>query len=182
MSDDLTAKDKVLQQLFDLAARDPWQWLLMAKDLGSIAEETWKNREQKPTTPAFEQTFVLGREYTRVRISFALLGTAFENIFKAIIVMRNPNFVTNGTLSTDFPATHDLNLLLNKVDWTLRPEEVFLLRRLSAYILWFSKYPVPKSFEKLAIAELNHVDFERGIDLCARLLNLAVQEIMPTNE
>lgn len=110
------------------------------------------------------------------------MGLAFENIFKGVLLYRNPHLVDDGKFGDEFPAIHDLHQLSEEIDVTLRPEEVFLLQRLSPYIYWFAKYPVPLKAVYFEAMELDRADFDTGLRLCARLLNQASQEVLKISE
>jgi hypothetical protein len=107
------------------------------------------------------------------RTASLLMGLSLETLAKAIIVKRSP------LLSTEvrFPKnldTHVLTDLFIEVRSDFNEEEKQVLNRLTAAIIWVSKYPVPKKTSGWQINNLlrNDNDFVVFEELRKKLLKI----------
>src|SRR5262249_51301661 len=75
-----------------------------------------------------------------------LCGLMLENLFKAVLVSRTGAFNTKGEF---VHKTHDLVVLANLVGLKLSEDESWLLERLTSFVEWSGRYPVPLSVEPL---------------------------------
>lgn len=77
-----------------------------------------------------------------------LVGLAVENFAKALIVQaknRRGERVTNGdVLAVDLDGRHDLNRLVRDAGIEPTRAEKALLHRLSLFVKWRGRFPVPK--------------------------------------
>lgn len=79
-----------------------------------------------------------------IRVYFMLVGYAIENLLKAAITIQNPDLVKKADeFKLDKLKSHDLVRLCNMCDLELTDNETKLLQRLTDYIIWMGKYPVP---------------------------------------
>ena len=79
-------------------------------------------------------------------IYYLLLGLSIENLAKAIIMINNPNYLTNeGLIKVDKHETDEL-FRENGITEFIGYEE--LLRGLASYVKWKGKYPVPLKQEE----------------------------------
>jgi hypothetical protein len=88
-----------------------------------------------------------------------LIAAAFENMLKAIAVKRGLLTADGGQLDPNgsgFPGSgHALCGMASSLQLDLTPTDVDLLGRLEEYYLWASRYPVPKSAQRSASAQIN---------------------------
>jgi hypothetical protein len=135
---------------FDKAAADPWKWRSVALSLLFAADALW-NRVRRALTELdkvgrskLSDTSDIG---LRLRGPFFLLaGLAVENFLKAIIVKRllaGGKPVTEADVLVIFRGKHDLTVLSQRADVKLTPAERELLERLSTFVNWAGRYPVP---------------------------------------
>jgi len=84
-----------------------------------------------------------------------LMGFAFENIAKGIIITRN-HAVVSGAKLQKWPTNrsgHGLVKLIKVVLSQISPEEENLLLRLEEYAVWAGRYPIPWSSRDYKAAE-----------------------------
>ena len=168
------------QFIYESAAKDFRTWFIKAADIATIARDHWATRLEKPKVNMSIRQFTCGILEARKRICFALLGMAFENMFKGIFVFRNADCSKGGRLSMAFPSTHKLTALADKIEFQLNWNERLLLERLSVYVIWFAKYPVPKMAKDFEWVELVDSDFDLAEKVFARLHAAAVKECYKT--
>lgn len=88
-----------------------------------------------------------------------LAGFVLENLFKGILIYNEPDILGEGKLPSDerykFIRSHKLRDLLNKIYEQIDIKEVFkqdeyqdLLERLTKYIEWAGRYPVPLNYNR----------------------------------
>jgi hypothetical protein len=135
---------------FRSAAARPFFWLNVAKDLRNGAEVLWRADLQ---TWVDDQTFVeqkLKKQPVTVppargtwRPAFMLLGLATENAIKGITVCDDPPKLCKGKIDW-IGNGHDQQLLVTKTSLKLRPRQLKLLRKLSDFVEWAGRYPLPR--------------------------------------
>lgn len=106
------------------------------------------------------------------RTYFLLIGFSIENLMKAYIVSRNPNYLKNGKIDNSISSNHNLIALSRKMDsFKFSSSEIELLKTLSEGIPYWSRYPIPKRFENITnekvLSEKTRIDlrdlFERMV-------------------
>jgi hypothetical protein len=136
---------------------NPQVWRAVAKRLLAAARLVWPplaealqgyadTREER--TPAQARQFADQMEYFAG--FFVLAGLAVENALKAHLLegkIAAGEVIPAGTgVIRLFPdKAHDLVLLADWAKLTLTPGETRLLARLSEYVLWAGRYPIPKN-------------------------------------
>jgi hypothetical protein len=79
-----------------------------------------------------------------------LRGMAIENLMKAVWLRRGNQLVTSGSyLGVPGAGAHDLLQLADVLQLSLTPDERHLLKRLSHFIEYAGRYPIPKRADKL---------------------------------
>jgi hypothetical protein len=144
---------------FDQVASSPIFWWMQARNLLMAAyavrdahkesfEAYWGSipKEDGLVKLSEEQAFHLARLGIGPVFPF-LMGLAFENMVKGILVARDSSLVSSGKLSRDLAGSHNLLALFEKVGLELSAEDRDLLRRLGECVLWAGRYPVPKKEE-----------------------------------
>jgi len=81
-----------------------------------------------------------------------LRGMAVENLMKAVWLKRGNQLVTSGSyLGVPGAAEHNLLQLADVLQLSLTPDERHLLKRLSHFIEYAGRYPIPKRADKLRL-------------------------------
>lgn len=82
-----------------------------------------------------------------------LYGLAFENILKALIVRNEGPQIQNGKLKKWSGNGHGLVHLANRAGVGLTSPQHDLLSRLTAFVEWGGRYPVPMSQNKMPLKQ-----------------------------
>jgi hypothetical protein len=78
--------------------------------------------------------------------AFSMFGSALENLFKAVMVYKDPGLISADKLSQDLKS-HDLVHLAEEAGVTLSELETRLLSRLSEVVIWKARYSVPTNLK-----------------------------------
>lgn len=146
--------EEIVRLSFECALDSPGSWFFSAWRLKRAAEEidtfSLSNR-------GFSNHQAKGRD---AELQFLtpvyrfLMGQAFENLLKGIIIAHGKPAGFNGKIDESF-AKHRINNLLEKLDssqCTLSSEERAILVELQQYVEWAGRYPIPKSADNYQIA------------------------------
>lgn len=141
---------------FEQVATSPFFWWMQAQNLLLAAyavldahkescEAYWGSvlKENGLIKLNEEQAFHLARIGIGPVFPF-LMGLAFENKLKGILVARDSSLVSGGKISRELAGSHNLLALFDKVGLDLSTEDRDLLCRLGECVLWAGRYPVPK--------------------------------------
>lgn len=79
---------------------------------------------------------------------YLLMGYAIENLLKAILMIQHPEYFKPGAKLTDI-RSHKLVSLCNRCDISVQKEEVEILNKLTTYVEWQGKYPIPLEPDKM---------------------------------
>lgn len=82
-----------------------------------------------------------------------LYGFALENLLKAILVQNDQSRVRNGRLAPWPGGGHDLPALAREAEVALDPVETDVLNRLSQFIKWAGRYPIPKKATEMRLVQ-----------------------------
>ena len=82
-----------------------------------------------------------------------LYGLALENLLKAILVHNDPSRTSNGRLAEWPGGGHDLSVLAREAEVALDSVETDLLKRLSQFIKWAGRYPIPKKAIEMRLVQ-----------------------------
>ena len=138
----------------------PAGWLFSAATLRAAAKRLdWLERP-----PAEDEPVSFVREYR------LLMGLSFENLLKGIIVAQRLRRAETDSFTGIFH--HKLSKLVNEIDtaqFKLSLDEVVTLDRLTAYIEWAGRYPIPKKAEELIVLSHSSVEHAREIALWHRM-------------
>jgi hypothetical protein len=85
------------------------------------------------------------------RIYYMLVGLALENLFKGILINKNPTWITTETGVDTKLTNHRLTELAQLCNFTLDEDQRFILEFLRKDIEWRAKYPIPQSVSKLKV-------------------------------
>ena len=131
-------------QVFQGNQESPGSWYLQALRLRAVAARLdWKVHPPNDDEPAV--SFVA--EYQM------MLGLAFENLLKGLISLVRLESRLQPALPREC-RIHKLELLAARSEcreFAISDDEIETLTRLSPYIEWAGRYPVPKSIEAMMI-------------------------------
>lgn len=147
---------------FENILRDPKRWKFLALKLKHAADRlyehgfdafyNWKkyvnsddeNMILLEGDKVYDEEFLFTYDMEIIPIYYLLIGFAFENLLKAILIERT--LKKEEKPITKFPnllKDHDLLNLCNKARINLENEEEVLLKDISDYIIWEGRYPIP---------------------------------------
>jgi hypothetical protein len=144
-------------------AKDPVAWQNVSKRLLVSAEILWAPLEEAiaiAKKDAAERTAAETQRFSELADQFGaffvIAGLAVENALKAAILrrtIRNGAVIDSGLAALKvLPTTdHNLVLLADKAGVALTPGTTRLLERLSIYVKWAGRYPIPKDPKKAGV-------------------------------
>lgn len=132
---DNQAQDQYWQEMFSKVATFPYSWLSKATELLDAANLALVRQSEEPHKGI----------YRNIAIYMMLTAFAFEDIFKAIVLKREPDIINNINQKRKLFSGHDLCHLAVQAKVNLTPDEADLLRRLSQSV-YGGRYPIPKDW------------------------------------
>lgn len=127
------------QESFAVQSTDPAAWYELARTLRMAAEPIQRRLFEIAETPQNIDGVRL-EKLAYVRAYMLLTGLAFENLLKAIGLLRHQNI--NDLMKRG--GGHDLPAMAKSLTLELTPVEQDYLGRLKEYVLWAGRYPVPR--------------------------------------
>ncbi len=159
--------DRLYEQLkarqFEAGARYPISWKSVSLTLKHAADRlydlyhdaTIRFLEELVKSERVEGSRILeGQELEDYRdgqlisVYFLLMGYAIENLLKAILMIQHPEYFKPDQKLVDIQS-HDLAGLCSRCKIDVQQDETNLLKKLTTYILWQGKYPIPLELEKM---------------------------------
>lgn len=145
----INKKDKQNELVFKVIA-SPIFWRMKAEELKYASEILWPHAEERlkkvtklsDSNSEFNANSLVPDVFF---ISLSLMGYSIEVLFKGIIIRDNPNYVSNGKLSSKL-STHDLIKLSKFAKLTLSQYESIFCRQAYHAMMVESRYPIPKEF------------------------------------
>ena len=147
-------RQEFYDEQFELRALTPALWALNARRLKRTADLIFNaytsdcDKMVDGVSPSELQNLELAGSAT------LLYGLALENIIKAIIIDQDPNVVKDGKLRKWLGNGHDQILLIQMTSVSLDEQQKDLLRRMTAFVEWAGRYPIPKSSEQMRLKQL----------------------------
>jgi hypothetical protein len=123
---------KELNASFEESLKNPRRWFVCGVKLKTAAD-------QIESMPHLVEVYCL------------LIGLAFENVIKGILITQGNHAGKAGKLSKTFRG-HKLDELVANIDvhlLSLNVEEKILLVKLEQYVFWAGRYPIPLSAKDL---------------------------------
>src|SRR5262249_40008651 len=117
---------------------EPSAWALSAYNLKNAADAVWDRCRAEPR---------LGSVF------LMLAGYELENAIKAVLLLKRPELRSPDRALRWPGGGHDLATLFDKAVVELDAEERAALERLSAFVLWRGRYPMPTSRDRLAAGQ-----------------------------
>lgn len=132
-------------------------WKMLRKERLRLATDRlvyfahWITPEENPIR--FDTRFFAAKGPETAGPATLLYGLAFENVIKAIIIRNGGAAPAHGKLKK-WPGTgHGLLDLANLARIELTTAQRDLLSRLTAFVEWSGRYPVPKSQDKIPLKQ-----------------------------
>lgn len=126
------------QESFALQSTDPAAWYELARTL-RIAAEPIQHRLFEIAEISQNIEGIRLRKLGYVRAYMLLTGLAFENLLKAIALLRHQSIK-----DLNQRGGHGLVAMAEWLTLELAPAERDYLRRLEEYVVWAGRYPVPR--------------------------------------
>lgn len=114
-------------------------WLIRSEDLYQAAEAVWRYRILRVplSNGTIHETHLLSSP------ALLLMGLSLEALLKGLIISRRPDLIAYGKVSKRL-SKHDLCALFEMASIPIHEESNGkFLAKLTQYIVWRSKYPVP---------------------------------------
>ncbi len=139
---------------FNLKAKNSSAWALEARRLKRAADLVFEAYAADLHKLVNDESPLTLRNLEIAGVATLLYGLAFENLFKARIIEKAPKrVIENDKLSNWFVGHHDLDARAPQGGVRLSPAQSDLLARLSAYVQWAGKYPIPKAAERIPLKQ-----------------------------
>lgn len=136
---------------FDRTGNSTDAWLSVAENL-LFASQILAEKSDEPETHLPGQVTQLSTRARVAAIELMLKGMALECLLKALWVKQGNRFVQAGAFAPVSGAgAHDLRQLAQAVPLSSTPHESDLLGRLSHFIEYGGRYPIPKKSLKLGL-------------------------------
>lgn len=125
---------KFWQENFSTIATFPYSWLGKATELLDAANRVLRQNEEPLTWT-----------YRNLTVYMMLTAFAFEDIFKAIVLKREPAIINDTEKKNKLFSCHDLCRLAKQAKVNCSADEIYLLPRLSQSVFG-GRYPIPKDW------------------------------------
>jgi len=131
------------EELFEIIGSDAYYWLAQAKQLKMAADALLPHLKEAFTIPpalpgAQDKRFAFFHSYR------LLMGLAFENVIKGILIGRNPALVNTEKIESGILGRggHRIAEGARKII-SLSSHEFQLLQSVQEYLFWAGRYPLP---------------------------------------
>jgi hypothetical protein len=175
-------EQKFWEENFRFAATSHWSWQYSARELQYALAILHK--EIRKSWREFKKG-KMPHPFMPASVGMMLCGLMLEDLFKAVLVSRKGAFNSKG----DFlHKTHNLLGLADNVGLKLSVEEGWLLEKLTSYIEWKGKYPIPLVSEGLMprllatgdIRLVHSIKIEKEGDIdAAKKLAKRIEKLLP---
>lgn len=138
---------------FEAKGRSPSSWALQARHLKRAADLVFEayhsdlRNMEGGCSPIDLANLETGGPAT------LLYGLAFENLFKAVILKKEGAVIEDGRLQKWPGSGHGLVGLADRAGIQLTTTQCDLLSRLTAFIEWGGRYPIPMSADKMRLKQ-----------------------------
>ena len=152
---------KLLDEQFELKGNSPSAWLLTAKRLrrsGDLVFDAYAADLEKLHKGVSSEGLQNLYDLEVAGCAMLLYGLGIENAAKGLVVAKAvPPAVASGELRKWPGSGHSLKTLLSDAGVMLSPQEEDLVVRLTAFVAWAGRYPIPKRAEKMTVL-LRNID------------------------
>lgn len=129
---------------FEKVGREPDMWHTSAYGLKHAADAVLAKIKADMTALASGKPSA--KHFRKLPVVYAymlLAGLAIENLIKGLSIKKDSALIDNGKLDQSL-GKHDLLALARKAGVRLTEEERSLVERLTEYVIWAGRYPIPK--------------------------------------
>lgn len=129
----------------------PSEWFLIADELQHSAIALFDTRNNSIMEQRNSVGETLFQKPTISRAYFLLAGFSLENLIKGLLITENSSLIKDGKIDKSISSGHNILNLAKKLNCiTLTPIEIELLEILSEALPYWSRYPIPKTYNHLA--------------------------------
>jgi hypothetical protein len=147
-------KSQFWSKQFEAKAKNPVTWALLARRLKHAADLVF--------TAYVSDLNELGGGCSPLGLSnleivgpaTLLYGLAFENILKALIIRKEGIVINQGKFDKWPGSGHGLIDLANRAGVKLTKVQRDLLSRLTAYVEWSGRYPIPMAEDRMLLKQV----------------------------
>lgn len=144
---------KTLEDQFWLGGSKGASWALNARRLkrsGDLVLEANNNALERmmdsTPLPSDIDTEIAG-------CAMLLYGLSLENLIKGVIIANNPSLASRTAAPRWRGNGHELTQLFDQAEIELDDPDKDIVFRLSAFVTWAGRYPIPKSVDKMVIRQ-----------------------------
>jgi AAA+ ATPase superfamily predicted ATPase len=143
---------------------NPIEWVQYAEELHYSSEILYQHRDESILQKIDSNGKILIQKSGISRTYFLLIGFCMENLLKAYLIAKNPDYLKEGKIDKSISTNHSLiDLSIKLTEFNFSENELDLLRILSEGIPYWTRYPIPKRVENLSkervLNEKIHVTF-----------------------
>lgn len=128
----------------------PCEWFIISDELFHATEVLYEDA----TKSFIEQNNSRGIRIRKPSVSrgyILLAGYTIENLLKSLLIVENPQLIKSGKIETKISKGHNLKDLSEKItSLKFSKNEIELLNLFSEALPYWSRYPIPKYWEKLS--------------------------------
>ena len=158
MEDNVDMARKIIDEQFKVKGNNAVFWLLAAQRLkrsGDLVFDAYADDLEKLVKGVSHDELQNLHNLEIVGCAMLLYGLSIENVAKGLIAKANPPAVVNGKLRKWSGSGHNQKELLKEAGVTLSPQEEDLVTRLTAFVEWAGRYPIPKDVENMCVPQRN---------------------------
>ncbi len=143
-------RNQAVREAFDRGANSVEAWRRTAEGLAAAALVLRENRVQIPSFSAGPLVPVEARRlFQRLWPELMLWGMSIEDFLKCLFLKKGGSLASGGKYRG--PPGHDLVKLASNAKFCLPPDQQRIVARLSLFIQWWGRYPVPTDFSGMAV-------------------------------
>jgi hypothetical protein len=148
-------KRSFYEEQFHFGALIPERWVTQAHRLKDSADLLYAAYLDDLRRFGKTQNISSLKNLTHVIPATFLYGLAIENLLKAILMKNEPDRVSEGKLRKWPSGGHDLIALATTSRIELTAEERDLLQRLTHFIRWAGRYPIPMKLDDMELVQIS---------------------------
>lgn len=128
----------------------PIEWVQYANELLYSSEILYTEKDNSINYKIDSDGKIIIQKSGISRSYLLLIGFSIENLMKAYVISRNPDYLGSGKIENSISSNHNLFELSKKVQlFDFSNSELELLKILSEGIPYWTRYPIPKRFENI---------------------------------
>ncbi|MGE4231724.1 MAG: GNAT family N-acetyltransferase [Bacteriovoracia bacterium] len=152
--------------VFQGSAGSPVTWWSKANSLREAGRVLINAKNEWHADKSLFYRAISSRSNSREIVAVGLIAMALENLFKSIISGRISDHVVDGELNKKLRG-HRLDLLAKEADVQFQKASGHdaVLKKLSNYIIWFSRYPTPLKEENVEEIFFEKQDYAKAEEI-----------------